>query len=94
MIRIAILPIMQGRDYPAAGDALYQIIVNNIDDADKFVLDMRNVPMLPSMFLNTSIGRLIDEKGVSFVKEKFAFTNIKASDATRIRDYVNRFVHN
>ena len=94
MISIAILPIMQDRDYPAAGDALYQFIVNNIDNADKFVLDMRDVPMLPSMFLNTSLGRLIDEKGVSFVKEKFAFTNIKASDAARLRDYVNRFVHN
>ena len=94
MIRIAVLPIMKGKNYPTAGDTLYQIIINSVDEVDKVILDLKGVPMLPSMFLNTSIGRMIEERGVSFVKQKFSFANIKASDAMRLRDYVNRFAKN
>ena len=90
MISITVLPIMQGRDYPTAGTVLYGIIMRVIDSQDKIVLDMTGVSLIPSMFLNTSIGRIMNEKGVDFVKSKFGFSNIKVSDANRIRDYVKR----
>ena len=91
MLSITVLPIMKGRDFPAAGQILYGLIMKSIDTEDKIVLDMNGVSLLPSMFLNTSIGQIINERGVAFVKEKFGFSNIKASDANRIAEYVRRF---
>lgn len=91
MASITVLPIMQGHDYPTAGSVLYGIIMERIDSEDRIILDMSGVSLIPSMFLNTSIGRIIREKGVGFVKSKFGFSHIKVSDANRIRDYVKRF---
>lgn len=91
MITISVLPIMNGKDYPSAGESLYVVIMQNIQNQDKIVLDMSGVSMLPSMFLNTSLGRIISEQGVPYVKEKISFSNIKASDAQRLSDYVRRF---
>lgn len=91
MITIAVSPIMTGRDFPSAGEALYLVIMQNIDSVDKIVLNMEGVPLLPSMFLNTSIGRIINERGAAFLKSKITFSNIKASDANRVREYVQRF---
>lgn len=91
MISITVFPIMQGNDYPTAGNLLYGMIMKDIDREDKIVLNMEGVSLIPSMFLNTSLGRIIHERGVPFVKAKFGFSNIKASDANRIRDYVGRF---
>ena len=91
MITIAVLPIMNGKDFPAAGEALYLVIMKNIDIQDRIVLNMEGVPLLPSMFLNTSIGRIINERGVDYLKSKITFSNIKASDANRVREYVQRF---
>lgn len=91
MITISVLPIMNGKDYPSAGESLYVVIMQNVQNQDKIVLDMSGVSMLPSMFLNTSLGRIITEQGAPYVKEKISFSNIKASDAQRLTDYIRRF---
>lgn len=91
MKTISVLPIMNGKDFPSAGDALYLVIMQDIDSQDKIVLNMAGVSLLPSMFLNTSLGRIINERGVEFLKSKISFSNIKVSDAERIRKYVQRF---
>lgn len=93
MISITVSPIMQGKDYPTAGSILYGVIMKSIDE-DRIILDMKDVALVPSMFLNTSIGRIISEQGVAFVRSKLGFTNIKVSDANRIKDYVKRFEQN
>ena len=81
---------MDGTDYPTSGNILYSIIESKVNDVDTIVLDMEGVRLIPSMFLNTSIGRIIAERGVDFLKEKITFANIKPSDAARVRDYVRR----
>ena len=91
MISITVLPILRDNDYPTAGNVIYGMIMKDIDSVDKIILDMAGVSLIPSMFLNTSLGRIIRERGVDFVKLKFGFSNIKASDANRIRKYVRRF---
>ena len=87
---ISVYMIMLNRDYPVAGDLLYQQIENNSDNA-KIILDMEGVSLLPSMFLNPSLGRIIREKGVDYLKSKLVFTNISVSDSKRIKEYVQRF---
>jgi len=91
MISILVFPILRDNDYPTAGNVVYGMIMKSIDSVDKIILDMDGVSLIPSMFLNTSLGRIIRERGVDFVKQKFGFSNIKASDANRIRQYVGRF---
>ena len=87
---ISVNNLMAGTDYPTSGNILYSIIESKINDVDLIILDMEGVQLIPSMFLNTSIGRIIAEKGADFLKKKVTFTNIRPADAARLRDYVKR----
>lgn len=91
MKSILISSMIDGRSYPDAGCMLYDAIVLDADSSDRIILDFNGVSSVPSMFLNVSIGRLISERGVAFIKGKIAFSNITASQVQRIKDYVNRF---
>ena len=91
MISISVFPIIRDNDYPTAGNVVYGMIMKNIDSVDVIDLDMKDVTLIPSMFLNTSLGRIIKEKGVSFLKNRITFSNIKVSDANRIKEYVGRY---
>ena len=81
---------MQNRDYPTAGELLYREIMSRKADPT-IVLDMEGISLLPSMFLNPSLGRIIKENGVDYIKDRIVFKNIKSSDSKRIIEYVKRF---
>lgn len=85
---IVIKDILNGRNYPDAGSYLYDQMMAGVDNTDKFIWDLSEVSELPSMFLNVSMGRLIKEKGVDFVKSKISFSNITRSQVDRIVKYV------
>ena len=87
MCTINISYILKDSDYPTAGAKLYDMIIARYDAEDSITLDLMDVDALPSMFLNTSIGKLITEKGILALK-KIRFTNITKSQAARIKDYV------
>ena len=89
--RISVPAIFKGRNYPDAGDELYSILNDNLDKQDRIILDFKDVTLVPSMFLNTSIGKIIGEKGAGIIRRKIAFSNISASQIAHIRDYVKRF---
>lgn len=88
--RINVSDIMTGKSFPDAGASLYAILTQNLDN-DRIVLDMKGITVVPTMFLNTSIGRLITEKGMSVVKQKIAFCNIPKSQLAFIREYVSQY---
>lgn len=90
MCSISLQILMENRTYPEAGEALYDILVEKIDCEDKIVLDMQGVVALPSMFLNTSLGRFIETYGVDLLKQKISFAKISATQAARIQDYIRR----
>ncbi len=83
---------MQGKTYPDAGMELFDMLQRIINEEQKIVLDMEGVLSLPSMFLNVSIGRIIEEYGVDVLKQKISFSHIRATEAARLQNYVNRFV--
>ena len=87
---ISVYVIMQNRDYPTAGELLYREIMSRKADPT-IVLDMEGISLLPSMFLNPSLGRIIKENGVDYIKDRIVFKNIKSSDSKRIIEYVKRF---
>lgn len=91
MCTIGLYNILQDTDYPTAGMKLYDIIISKYDNESQFTLDLTNVEVLPSMFLNTSIGQLIATKGRDSLK-KIRFTNITKSQAERIKDYVAKIL--
>lgn len=89
--RISVSTIFQGRNYPDAGDVLYSVLNDNLDKQDRIILDFKDVTLVPSMFLNTSLGKIIGERGAGIIRQKIAFSNIPASQIAHIREYVQRF---
>ena len=89
--RISVSTIFQGRKYPDAGDELYSVLNDNLDKQDRIILDFKDVTLVPSMFLNTSLGKIIGERGAGIIRQKIAFSNISASQIAHIREYVQRF---
>ena len=90
MYTIDLKTILANHSYPDAGLALYQQLVDKIENEDKIILNLRNVDMLPSMFLNMSIGKIIEDFGVDKLK-KIIFAEITQIQAEKIRNYVTRF---
>lgn len=84
--------VMRGRDFPEAGKHLHDLMVSNAN-MDKIVINLDGVSLLPSMFLNVSIGRFIDEYGVDCLKRKISFINITKAQAVRMTEYINRYHH-
>ena len=90
MCTIKISDILVGRNYPDAGMVLYNLMVDNKDKYEKIILDMDGVSSLPSMFLNTSIGKMIEDFGVDSVR-LLSFRKITRLQAQRIKEYVDRY---
>ncbi len=73
------------------GTYCMRFLNDKLDNQDKIVLDFKNVTLVPSMFLNTSIGKIIKERGSNIIRQKLTFNNISSSQITYIREYVQRF---
>ncbi|EGC20091.1 STAS-like domain-containing protein [Prevotella multiformis] len=76
---------------PDAGAKFYKIIVCAITSGDKVVADMDGVSSLPSIFLNVSLGKIIDEYDMDTLKQHVSFSNITRSQAERLKDYLIRY---
>lgn len=83
--------ISKSNDLPTAGLSLYNVVIDNLNKTERVFIDMQDVQSLPSIFLNVSIGRLIDEYGKNMVKDKIAFKKISQSQAMRIKEYFDRY---
>jgi hypothetical protein len=90
MCTINISEYLVGRSYPEAGDVVYQKIVHEMNHGDKIILNLSDVDSLPSMFLNVSIGRYVDNFGIESLKKKISFANISASQIERIKKYIGK----
>lgn len=93
MCEILLSPIMAERDYPSAGALLYSKICPLLDKEDKIIIDVTDVDTLPSMFLNVSLGRLLQERGVEPMK-KIYFKNISKSQSQRVKEYIKKMLSN
>ena len=77
--------------YPDAGTALYAEIVSNLQD-EQIIIDSENVRGIPTLMLNTSIGRLIDEFGYSRIKGRICFKHMGKTDAETLRKYISHYI--
>lgn len=76
---------------PDAGNYLYFKIKEAIKEGDKVSVNMKDVTSLPSIFLNVSLGKIIDEYGKETLKKHVGFTMITKQQALRLKDYLLRY---
>ena len=76
---------------PDEGTVLYDEIVNAIASGDKVMVDMEGVSSLPSIFLNVSIGKVIDDYDIDTLKRHVSFCKITRKQAERLKDYLLRY---
>lgn len=79
------------KDLPAAGDLFYHKVMEAESQSQKVIVNMENVNSLPSIFLNVSIGRMIDSHGIEWLKNHLTFTRITKAQAQRLTDYLSRY---
>ncbi len=90
MVRLADI-ISQSKDLPAAGTVLYRIIDKAIKDSDCVVIDMSAVQSIPTIFLNASIGRIIDKWGKDAIKKNVSFKSISRPQAMKVKEYFEQY---
>lgn len=91
MCTVNLKDIMSNQSLPEAGNRLLDIMMSKLNAGERIVLDMDGVPSLPSIFLNTSIGKFIEEQGVELLKKKVAFAKISKGQAERLQEYIQKF---
>lgn len=74
-----------------AGACLYDALKSQVRDNGKAVIDMTEVTSLSSVFLNVSIGKIIDEYGMDAIKNSISFINITQQQAKRLKEYLERY---
>lgn len=79
--------INEAGDIRAAGMLLYKDVLPFIEKNEKVILDFEGAVGVPTLFLNTSLGDLMDVFGIERVKKAFKFTNVLISQADRIKKY-------
>ena len=85
--------LQQNSDYSVAGTKFYDSVKSDISESKKVVVDMENVTSLPSIFLNFSFGKIIDEYGTDAVKKLFTFVKITKVQAERLQNYILKYQH-
>ncbi len=74
-----------------AGKVLYDNIKNAIIQKKQVYINMNGVSSLPSILLNVSLGRIIDEDGKEVIKRFVIFRQITKQQALRLKDYMMRY---
>lgn len=83
--------LAQNPDLTQAGAVFYDQLISAFTKSERVVVDMTDATSLPSIFLNVSIGRIIDELGIDVLKSKVSFAHINRSQAQRLQDYLAKF---
>lgn len=88
MCTIKIYDMVNSMSYTDAGACLYDKILENKGKYGKIVLDLEGVSLLPSMFLNVSIGKYVETFGMDDLRSTISFAKITKQQAERIKDYL------
>lgn len=79
------------KDYRKAGEELYCIMIDKIQQGEPVKLDMSDIEAIPSLLLNPCVGRFIDNYGLDKLRETLSFSNILKSQAIRFKDYIQHY---
>ena len=82
--------LKSSNDLEHAGNVLYDNIKDAITRKEQVSINMNGVSSLPSILLNVSLGRIIDEKGKGTLKN-YVVSQITKLQAIRLKDYMMRY---
>lgn len=91
MKTIALHQILEKNGYVESGNIVFFEAKDIVSDGGIIIIDMNKVDSVPTNFLNTSIGALIDLYGIEKTKKSLRFSNILKSQVERIRKYFNDY---
>ncbi len=92
MCIISIEPILtENIDFTQAGAVFYGHLKGALNSSEKITVNMENVNALPSIFLNVSIGKIIEEYGLDKIRTSISFAKINKAQALRLQDYLMEF---
>ncbi len=95
MCTISLEPILtENIDFTQAGSVFYDRLKGALDTSEKITVNMENVNALPSIFLNVSIGKIIEEYGLDKIRSSISFAKINKAQALRLQDYLMKFKKN
>lgn len=76
----------------ASGYTLYLSLVKNLDETNGVInLSFEKLHGTSSSFLNSSIGQLIEERGVEILK-RIKPINVGAAQATILKNYISTYM--
>lgn len=87
MKEIILNNVLQGKTYPDAGSDFYGILKNAIQSSERVYINMEGVTGMPTMFMNTSFGKIMSEFGLQKLKSTMVFRNITKVQIERIGKY-------
>ena len=77
-------------DLPQAGTVFYTKVKDAFDKSENVTVNMADVTALPSIFLNVSIGKIIEEYGTDRLKTGLSFSKITKAQALRLQEYLTK----
>lgn len=87
METILLYDILKENDYATSGTIVHDIAYEAILNDDLIVIDMEGIESVPTTFMNTSFGTLMNNFGVDKIKKSFRFRNILKTQVERISKY-------
>ncbi|MDR0332895.1 MAG: STAS-like domain-containing protein [Dysgonamonadaceae bacterium] len=85
---IIVKNICKGTFTNADGVALYCAIVRILDASGVVVLSFNEIDAVSSSFLNSSIGNIIDERGIDTLRNQIKITHYTPTLAAVVKKYI------
>lgn len=91
MKTINLYQLLENHNYVESGAMVFDLAKDVVSKGEIITIDMTNVESVPTNFLNTSLGALMDIYGVEKVKKSFMFKNILKTQVERIIKYFDDY---
>lgn len=91
MQTIILHDLLESHNYVESGVIVFDVAKDVVSRDEIIMIDMANVESVPTNFLNTSLGALMDIYGVEKTKKSFRFKNILKTQVDRISKYFNDY---
>ncbi|MBB4036552.1 hypothetical protein GGR21_002458 [Dysgonomonas hofstadii] len=83
--------LLENHNYVQSGNIVFEMAKDAVSRDEIIIIDMTDVESVPTNFLNTSLGALMDMYGVEKTKKSFKFRNILKTQVERIIKYFNDY---
>ena len=86
-ITFIIKDYVNNKTYPEIGALVFNEVKKDLNTLEFVIIDMDEISSVPTSFMNTSFGDLIEEYGIQKTKSFFRFKNIRKTQLERFAKY-------